>query len=140
MSVKTVICALCGETVTKRSTLDLRILKGGVRGRACRSHEEVINLKQDVLKQETLERMYRETNEAVQVLMGIASVRLMHTVHAYPLEAIYARMSRALPSHVVKKIRDGVAEKGAVMNQGELMQTFLMGAHIRERIAVNEAS
>lgn len=58
MSIKMVTCVICGQEVTKKSTLDLASLGVGTSGRGCRSHQEVAEV--DTQKREKrLELMSR---------------------------------------------------------------------------------
>jgi len=93
MPVKMVICAICGETVTRRSTHSLKKLGKG-EGRACKSHypvQELASLLQEKeILEKKLQRVERKKKQSEQWSSDAAlKVRALHLAHNVPYEEIY---------------------------------------------------
>jgi hypothetical protein len=90
MPVPMVECTLCGETVTKRSTISLQALGVGG-GRACRNHEDVAQLMQRLTEISEHERTCRDADRNLTIILAAAAVRVQCTLHGISPEALYDR-------------------------------------------------
>lgn len=145
MPVKTCQCALCGKTVSRRSTLSLENIGGG-EGRACREHEEVINLLSSKEKQQKWEKESREAIQILQAFSLAAAVRAMHTFQGIPPEVIYFRVKRnGMPVEVIDRAKKLVADQGGPLMTTKEVEEAVIGAaflriHHRETQAKMESA
>ncbi len=124
MPPKTCKCALCGQTVTKRSTLSLEELGGGD-GRACREHEEVINLVTMHEQKQADDKLLRAAMNTLRAMSLAAIVRGMYTFEGVPPEFIYQRVKASgLPQEVIDKARKMVADQGGPLMTEKDIETL----------------
>ena len=116
MPGKMVVCAICGQEVSKRSTLSLQELGQG-NGRACRTHDEVA-----VLVDERHEKVKGRLKEKIASLSETYATRtiriaayicLFHTFEGIPIQSLYDELtSRKLPPDTIKDIKYAVSHLG----------------------------
>lgn len=102
MAAKTTICVICGRRVSKRSTLDLKVLDPKRRGRACRAHPEVAELHERLRRNRErilAERMVRHRRlermkDRINSHAGAEFVRAVLAVRPEHDEVAYAALSR----------------------------------------------
>ena len=116
-----VLCPVCSQFVSKRST----ILVEGL-GRCCRSHEEAIRFQEEQRKE--MERQAkareneirdREGRNKFLLLMVVDAVRTAHTVTGLPLEFLRMNARRYLPPELWDELTRQTDER-AVLNESEV--------------------
>lgn len=130
--IKEVVCSICGNKVTKRQTLAF-----GTAGRACREHDEVKQLigdqermKEEKSKREEKDKISREAQEALEVLMGVSSVRVCQKQSGAPMGLVMEAMARRLnmSDRVKEKVWQEV-EKAGVMTDEEVTESITTYLH-----------
>lgn len=110
MPPKTIVCCICGKEISKRKSLQIE------GGRACRSHQEVIDAVESHRKElEGIESL-RKVNEMMQVMALTSQVRLLIKYGA-PVHFLMDRIERMFGHSVVTKVRQEVKEKGPVSDE-----------------------
>jgi hypothetical protein len=133
MAVKMVECVLCGETVTKRNTLSMREI-GGDRGRACRSHPQVQELQKTAESERQSRKSLEDVSRRIRVMMGIAAVRMMHSIRGMPVEFVYSNLGQTHSKYEMTEIRAGVEEQGGpLMTPDEVTTSVLSALEMRKR-------
>lgn len=127
-------CVVCGQEVSKRSTLSLSELGGG-NGRACRAHELVRDLVESKERKTEEERVWAKGERAMRIVTGTALVRVLMTFHGVPPEVIYTRLKwNGYSSDVIEDIKKEVAEEGGPeMGPDEIEDTLAMAAVLKQR-------
>ena len=129
MSVKTVVCVICKEQVTKRQSLAY----GG--GRACRHHPEVEKMVKDAAE----DKLWARAEENLKVISLAACIRSMHTVRGYPVEMAYMRIRKEMGVKMADKVKTAVEEQGGPkMSQQEIEQSIATWAHLVMSVNRNE--
>lgn len=118
MPPKTVVCCICGKEITKRKSLQIE------GGRACRSHQEVIEAVE--LNKRELEEIesLRKVNQMMQVMALVSQVRLLIKYGA-PVYFLMERIERTFGHDVATKVRQEVKEKGPVSDE-EIQSSLAM--------------
>lgn len=112
MPIQMVECAFCHKTVTKRSTLSLEQLGAG-KGRACRNHEEIVQLVQALTDITELKRKLHECDRNMLVIYAAAAVRVMFTLCKVQPDVSYTRMRFAgVSTGDIQAIQNEVAIQG----------------------------
>ncbi len=126
MPIQTVKCEMCGNEVTKRSTLSLESL-GASGGRACRSHDEVRQLVEVFERKQQYADRTTKANASFAILARAALLRTMCTLHNLPPEAIYARFRYlGMSEHEISDVRKQVDELGGpIIPQAEMLASVL---------------
>jgi hypothetical protein len=109
-----VSCVLCGQSSTKRQTLSLKEIGLG-EGRACRSHEEVVNAVEAARTAENDKRRWEEVDETLKFYTAVSGVRMMHAIHGTPTWLMYGNLKRAgYSQRLLDRIRNEVDKQGPV--------------------------
>ncbi|MBI4414673.1 MAG: hypothetical protein HY566_00355 [Candidatus Kerfeldbacteria bacterium] len=137
MPIKTLVCIICGQQVTKKSTLDLSVLDKSKSGRGCRVHPEVKQLvvyaqllrqAEEIRAQKVAEEQMKwaQADRTMQVLTGIAAVRTLHTFNGLHPETVYAILrSRGYKEDVIAEIKKEVDRQGGpLMPKEEVDRTI----------------
>lgn len=132
MPPKTVKCGICGEEVTKRSTLQFEAKDGTIR--ACRTHPEVKECLEEQLKQKTEQLLMEKIDQELQIMSGVSFVRCMCTIHDVSEESLYHRFRLAkMPEKIIDKIRQGVKDRGGpIMSSEEFATSLAIGLQLRK--------
>lgn len=140
MSVPTVKCAICGQEVTKRSTLALAGISDGS-GRACRSHEEVIWLVQKMKSELEAREAWKGAEHALRILSAAAAVRTLHTFFNAPTSFIRERLRRSgFTSDMIREVEEKVEEAGGpLMSDQDIQDAAAMAVIIRQRLGAATA-
>lgn len=124
MSVKTVVCEICGIETTKRKTLSLDALGAG-RGRACRTHEEIAIALEWLEEHHKEMRMLEEVNEKLTVMGFVSSIRILNAFHGMSFESLFWNMeSKRVPRHIIDKVKAEVMKQGPMSKQ-EMGETIV---------------
>lgn len=137
MPVKMVICTICQDEVTKRSTLSLKELGFG-EGRACRKHEKVKQLVEALHENQQQAEDWQQLDWNMRIMFGAAFVRTTHTFIGMPLWIIYGRFEElGYPGDLIEAIKIRVAEEGGPkMSEEEILNTAAMTAVMIQRSLV----
>jgi len=134
MPPKMFTCAICGQEVSKRKSLDLHELNGQ-EGRACRDHEEVQNLVELKAAREKEQRKLTAANEAIFIMFAVAEIRVRNTLFGMPPEIFYFQFRKnKVPKHVIAKVQAKIEEMGAKMSPGEMAVSLATGLSMRKRM------
>ena len=134
MPPKTCICIICGEEVSKPKSIFMKPLDGRV-GRACRKHQEVIDLilKQEKDKQDEKDRKRDEDEESnleqgLRVIMLAKWARHHSTLNEISIEHAYQFMLlQGMDNQTLTKIKAEVVEQGGeTMDADEYEKTTVM--------------
>lgn len=134
MPIPQVVCALCGKTVSKRSTLSLEALGGGD-GRACRDHEVVRTLAQECAAAARLKRDLSVIERRLRVMSAAAGIRVMCTATRIDPELLYYRLrSAGYPDTIIEEIKKEIDLLGGpIMSTKELGEAMLIGMMLNEK-------
>jgi len=128
------ICAICGQEVSRRKSLDLQELNGQ-EGRACRDHEEVQQLLELKAAREKEQRELTAANEAMFIMFAVAEIRVKNTLFGIPPEIHYFRFRQnKVPKHVIAKVQAKIEEMGAKMSPVEMAASLATGLSLRKRM------
>lgn len=141
MPIPTAVCMICNEVVNKRSTLSLETLGLGD-GRACRSHEQVVR---GLSVKAEMDRAHRRETQIVSnlnVMAGVASVRVMHSFFGWSVEFCLMRLRMRFSKDEMSRIERELSEKSAEMTRDEKLLTAVVAAdvlvdQIREKHGLN---
>ena len=97
MPPPTVTCKLCNRQVSKRSTIELQ---PGSRERACRSHEEALEVKRQAMQKLQDAKLLTEATDAVAVLMLASQVRVLAAINGISNEMCYVVLQGRMPEHL----------------------------------------
>lgn len=124
MPPKTITCCICGKEISKRKSLQFRD------GRACRDHQEVIEVVEKNKKElEDIETI-RKVNETMQVLALTCQVRLL--IHCGgPAAFLLQRVESVFGSSVATKVRHEVKQRGPLTDE-EIERSLLTYMHARQ--------
>ena len=126
MLAKMVTCIVCGNEVSKRSTL---LIEGG---RACRDHEEVKAWQE--LRQ--LQEDMAKVDEHLKVIALAAGVRMTHSLARTPVEELYWRIGSRWGRGLARKVREAVdGQGGPLMTAAEVTVAVAEGLRMRATMA-----
>ncbi len=137
MPSPTVVCIICNQSVSKRSTLSLKEFGGG-EGRACRDHEAVQNL-QAVFEMQRKQHKESQTalqiiNDNVRILMGTSAVRTLCTFQGFSLEmALYRLKLAGYSDYVINETRKEVEKKDVCFGREEVTEIAAILVVLREK-------
>lgn len=106
-----VACCLCGEMVTKRSTLAI-----GDK-RACRAHPQVAAFVEERDRSEAERRQWERAEHNMRVLMCATAVRTMRAMTGAPHSLLWDRLRRANPPAVIREAQEEVERQGEMTEQ-----------------------
>lgn len=134
MGVPMITCALCGKSVTKRSTLSLEVLGAKNGGRACRSHDEVAQLVEALQKMQEEGWLLKKAERQIQLLATAAAVRVLHSMFGESLETIYLRFEMIHGKAFVDDVRADVDRLGGpVMSYCDILSSVFVASDIARR-------
>ena len=102
MAGKVVSCIICGDEVSKRKSLAFG------EGRACRSHQEVI----DMVEAKEEEFRSEQLNKQITVSMMALHIIAMHDVTGIPYSILLSRISKEARAQVEARIENYKEVKG----------------------------
>jgi hypothetical protein len=117
---KEVICNVCNAPVSKRKSLAFTNDKG-MQGRACRTHQEVIDHVADQIKEVDMEKL----DDKMSLIMAVSMVRVMHTVKGIPVSVLLWKIREKKGKEFYRKCVDEIDRLGAKIPVGELMTGML---------------
>ena len=134
MPPKTYKCMICGEEVSKRKSLFMGSLNGG-EGRACRKHQEVIDLLKNHQEEMEIKETIEKAGRIMRVISGAAFVRMCHTLYGVRPEFIYWRFRGAgYPEDLIQDIKTEVDRQGgSQMTNDEIQEAAVMAVVMREK-------
>lgn len=140
MPVPTVACAVCGQEVSRRSTLSLAGIGGGS-GRACRTHEEVIRMLQEMKCELETREAWRGAERALRILSAVAAVRTSHTFHGVPTGFVYAQLRRSgFTPDMIREVEEKVEEAGGpLMSDDDIQNVAAMAVAIGQYLGAAAA-
>ncbi len=127
MAAKEVVCGICGETVSKRQSLAF------ADGRACRSHEEVIQMLEDKAQGELDKKLMASADEMMKIITLTSFVRCTHSLHGIPLVVLYARIRQTYGRETLNKVIAAVEEQGAMIDYAEMAAGLMAHAELVKR-------
>ena len=126
MSVKTIVCELCGKEVTKRKSLSLKEIGLGD-GRACRDHTEVVEAVERMQEAQRQRKVSQEAHEIMQVISIASCVRVYSTVRGMDPEYIYYKLKmQGVPKRVIDKAKEEVSKQGGPKMSSDEMLTSMI--------------
>lgn len=112
---KEIICNICGETVTKRKSLAFKD------GRACREHQEVVDMVKSRIREEDMKKI----DEKMSLISAVSMVRVLHTVRGIPVTPLLWQIRDKKGIEFYRKVVDEIDRLGAKIPVGELMGDML---------------
>ena len=134
MPVKTFKCVLCGDEISRRKSLLIKI--EGVEGRACRKHQEVINMINEQKKEfenQKEETMLSKANSFMKVITMTSFIRVAHTLHKIPLFILLAKARLKCNKEENKKVEEELNNRGAIMSQDEMVTSLMSWCDLKKR-------
>lgn len=124
MPPKTFTCVICNQEVSKRKSLAFSD------GRACRDHEEVKEMVRMAEEQAKMEKIDRDINEKMAVIMLTEQIRVFHTVKGMPIWLLLERAERMLRNSdmdlkVLDQIKEALKERGEKISRDEMEQAMM---------------
>jgi alkylhydroperoxidase family enzyme len=118
-----VVCRLCAQEVSKRSTLSLDVLGAGG-GRACRSHKQVAQLADQLAETLRIKRQWTAAERNLRIISAVAGIQVLVTVTGITESVMYARLRMAgYDEGMLAEIRREVDRLG-----GPALSTVELGA------------
>jgi hypothetical protein len=128
MSIPTVVCTVCNQSVTKRSTLSLSAFGLGD-GRACRTHENVVMGMRLKEEQDARARLMNEAEESLKFMGVVSAVQIMFSFFGWPEAVIYARLR--LNAHEIRLVKAKIDQMGGpLMSANEMSETAASAAYL----------
>lgn len=125
MGFPIVKCVICGNEVSKRSTLALAPLDGR-EGRACRNHPELMDIIRKKIDEAELCRQLNEAVEKSFVAKAVELIKVYHMVYGGTPELIYFDLRRhGIFEHVIQAIKAEIEKSGPGMTGNEFFDMFL---------------
>ncbi len=134
MPVPMTTCEICGNLVTKRSTLALGALCGR-EGRACRAHTEIVELLEGLKKEREFKRILTEAQRMIRVRMMAVAIRQLHSFLGVPVAAILwrFRMAGVQEGLIMEAMKTVNADGGAKMSEEEMLKVVSGAAVLLQR-------
>jgi len=132
MPQKTFTCVVCNNEVSKRKSLAFSD------GRACRDHEEVQEMVRQVEEQAEMEKIDRNINEKMAVIMLTEQIRVFHTMKGIPVWFLLERAERMIRNSgwdlkVLDQIKEELKERGEKISMDEMQQSIMAWAHLHKQ-------
>jgi len=129
MPVKEVTCIVCGNVVSKRKSLAFG------EGRACREHEEVVQMIEGKAQEELDKKLMASADEMMRVITLTSFVRVTHSLHGVPLVVLLAKVRQTYGKDVEKKVMDSIEEQGgATIDPIDMAASLMAYGNLAKRV------
>ncbi len=119
-------CAICGATVTKRSSLLVEPF-----GRICRTHPEVERQREKAREAAEEQKLTQAAEDNLNVIMAVSCVRAMAAINRIPVSLGLGRIMTKLPARLLPSIKKELEDRGALTEDEVVASLAAMTAPAR---------
>lgn len=116
---KEIVCIICHETITKRKSLSFG------KGRACRVHDEVIQMLEDNQYSREMEKLADQAKKRMDEMFTVISlsqqIRISHTFKDIPLAVMLERVRFTFGGEIRSKVMDELDKNGLGISSEDLI-------------------